>query len=288
MEKPFPAPWRTIDVGMVRDTVSRLCVEANVLIPGDVRAALDEARGREASETGREILTQLCANADLARESRLPICQDTGMAVVFLAIGQDVRLVGGDLRAAVDAGVAEGYRKGLLRSSVVADPLLRDNTGDNTPAVLHIDIVPGDRLGITVAPKGFGSENMSAVRMLSPSDGEEGVRRFVLETVDRAGANPCPPIIVGIGIGGTFEQVAYLAKTALLRPLGSRSPLPHIARLEDSLLRQVNDLGIGPAGYGGTVTALGLAIETAPTHIAGLPVALNMSCHATRHAHATL
>ncbi|MBP7402945.1 MAG: fumarate hydratase [Clostridia bacterium] len=279
---------RKIDVERIRDTVARLCVEANTRLPADVRAALETASAGEESPAGREILGQLCANADLAAADGMPICQDTGMAVVFLSIGQDVRLTGGDLRAAVDAGVAEGYRIGRLRASVVADPLLRGNTGDNTPAVIHIDIVPGDRIGITVAPKGFGSENMSAVRMLSPSDGEEGVRRFVLEAVDRAGANPCPPVIVGIGIGGTFEQVALLAKTALLRPIGSRSPLPHIARLEDSLLGEINRLGIGPAGYGGTVTALGLAIETAPTHIAGLPVALNMSCHATRHASAEL
>lgn len=283
-----PAPWREIAVGRIAETVARLCIEANILLPEDISCALGAAISAETSPTGREILSQLAANAALARETGLPICQDTGMAVVFLTVGQDVRLVGGDLRTAVDQGVAEGYRQGHLRASVVSDPLLRINTGDNTPAVLHIRIVPGDRVDITVAPKGFGSENMSAVRMLSPSEGEEGIRSFVLETMDRAGANPCPPVVIGIGIGGTFEQVALLAKTALLRPLGSRSPLPHIARLEERLLTDVNRLGIGPAGYGGIVTALGLAIETAPTHIAGLPVALNMGCHATRHAHAVL
>jgi fumarate hydratase subunit alpha len=281
-------PWREVDVGLITQTVARLCIEANVLLPEDVVCALTGAASSETSATGREILSQLVANAELARASGMPICQDTGMAVVFLSIGQDVRLVGGDLSEAVDRGVAEGYRRGNLRASVVSDPLLRINTGDNTPAVIHIRIVPGDRIGITVAPKGFGSENMSAVRMLSPSDGEEGVRSFVLETMDRAGANPCPPVVIGIGIGGTFEQVTLLAKTALLRPLGSRSPLAHIAQLEGRLLAEVNRLGIGPAGFGGRVTALGLAIETAPTHIAGLPVALNMSCHATRHAHEKL
>ena len=278
----------TIHVDQVRDTVSRLCIEANRYLPADLRAALAQARQVERSDTGREILGQLCVNADLARDTGLPICQDTGMAVVFLSIGQDVRLVGGDLRTAVNDGVADGYRRGHMRASVVGDPLLRNNTGDNTPAVLHMEMVTGTHVGITVVPKGFGSENMSAVRMLSPSDGEEGIRRFVLETVERAGANPCPPIVVGVGIGGTFEQVALLAKQALLRPIGQRSPLPHIATLEASFLEGINRLGIGPAGYGGSVTALGLAIETAPTHIAGLPVALNMSCHATRHATAEL
>ena len=258
---------REIDVSDIRNTIARLCIQANTLLPASIRLALIRAKAEETSPTGREILSQLCANADLAQKSGMPICQDTGMAVVFMAIGQEVRLTGGELREAVDQGVADGYRQGGLRASVVLDPLLRENTGDNTPAVLHLSIVPGDKIEITVAPKGFGSENMSAVRMLSPSDGEEGVRAFVLETVDRAGANPCPPIIVGVGIGGTFEQVALLAKTALLRPLGCRSPLPHIAKLEERLLEGINGLGIGPAGFGGIVTALGLAIEIAPTQI---------------------
>ncbi len=233
-------------------------------------------------------MTQLCDNAEMARVTGLPICQDTGMAVVFLAIGQQVCLAGDDLRTAVNAGVAAGYRRGNLRASVVGDPLLRDNTGDNTPAVLHVEIVPGAHVDITVAPKGFGSENMSAVQMLRPADGVEGVRQFVLSTVERAGPNPCPPVVVGVGIGGTFEQVTWLAKRALLRAPGQNAPLPHIAALERDLLAAVNRLGIGPAGYGGTITALSLAIETAPTHIAGLPVAVNMGCHATRHAHARL
>ncbi len=279
---------KEIDVSVVRKTVARLCIEANTLLPQDLRKALGDAAAAEPSPYGRALLEELVENADLARRTGLSICQDTGMAVVFLTVGQDVRFTGGSLEEAVDAGVADGYREGRLRASVVSDPLLRKNTGDNTPAVVHARIVPGDAVEIEVAPKGFGSENMSALRMLSPSDGVDGVKRFVLETVEAAGPNPCPPVVIGIGLGGTMEKAALLAKRALLRPVGSRSPLPHIATLEQELLDAVNRSGIGPGGLGGRTTALSLQIETYPTHIAGLPVALNMSCHATRHARAVL
>jgi fumarate hydratase subunit alpha len=279
---------KEIDVAVVRNTVARLCIEANTRIGPDIREALETAAAREESPYGRALLEELVRNSDLARSSGMALCQDTGMAVVFLTVGQEVRFTGGSLAEAIDAGVAEGYRTGFLRASVVGDPLLRKNTGDNTPAVVHATIVPGDSVEIVVAPKGFGSENMSAVRMLSPSEGVEGVRRFVLETVERAGPNPCPPVVVGLGIGGTMEKAALLAKQALLRPVGSSNPQPHVAILERELLEAVNRLGIGPGGLGGRTTALAVQIETYPTHIAGLPVALNMGCHATRHAHAVL
>ncbi len=279
---------REIDVGIVRRTVARLCIEANTVLPDDVRAALAAAAETEESPYGRAVLAELVENADLARRTGMAMCQDTGMAVVFLTVGQDVRFTGGSLAEAVDAGVADGYREGFLRASVVSDPLLRKNTGDNTPAVLHVEIVPGDRAEVVVAPKGFGSENMSALRLLSPSEGVEGVKRFVLDTVSAAGPNPCPPVVIGIGLGGTMEKAALLAKRALLQPVGSRNPAPHLAALEAELLEAVNRLGIGPAGLGGRTTALALRIEAYPTHIASLPVALNMGCHATRHAAATL
>ena len=279
---------REIDVALVKATVARLCIEANTRLAPDLRAALDRAATLEESPYGRALLDELVENADLARETGMAICQDTGMAVVFLTVGQEVRFTGGSLSEAIDAGVAEGYRKGYLRASVVSDPLLRKNTGDNTPAIVHTTIVPGSAVEIVVAPKGFGSENMSALRMLSPSDGVEGIRRFVLETVEKAGPNPCPPVVVGLGIGGTMEKAALLAKQALLRPVGSRNALPHVAALEAELLAAVNRLGIGPGGLGGLTTALAVHIETYPTHIAGLPVALNMGCHATRHAHSVL
>ena len=277
-----------ISVQKIQDTIAQLCIEANVHLPADVRAALAAATGQERSPAGRAVLAELGENACTAASRGLPICQDTGMAVVFADVGQDVHIIGGDFEAAIHAGVAQGYREGYLRASVVGDPLLRRNTGDNTPAVIHTRIVPGASLRLIVAPKGFGSENMSALCMLSPSQGREGVVNFVLETVAKAGPNPCPPVIIGVGLGGTFEKVALLAKRALLRPIGSRSPLPHVAELEQELLEKINRLGIGPSGLGGTVTALGLQIEQYPTHIAGLPVALNMSCHATRHAEAVL
>lgn len=279
---------REIDVADVRTTVARLCILANTALPPDVREALAAAVDREESPSGRAVLEELAANADLALRTGMPMCQDTGMAVVFLAVGQDVHFVGGSLEGAVHAGVADGYRDGLLRASVVADPLERTNTGDNAPAVLHVEIVPGDRVDVVVAPKGFGSENMSALRMLSPSEGVEGVKRFVLETVSAAGPNPCPPVVVGVGLGGTMEKAALLAKRALLRPIGSRNARPRLAALEAELLEGINALGIGPAGLGGRATALDVHVEAYPTHIAGLPVALNMGCHAMRHAHATL
>ncbi len=274
---------RELEVAAVTETVARLCIESNVVLPDDVRAAIEAARQTEEYAPAVETLALLQRNEALAREQGKPVCQDTGLACVFLEIGQEVHLVGGDLRAAVDAGVRDGYRAGLLRNSVVGDPLRRVNTGDNTPAALYTEIVPGDRVIITVAPKGFGSENMSAIRMLRPADGAAGVVAFVLETVRSAGGNPCPPVVVGVGIGGTFDGCALLAKKALLRPLDAQNGDPYYAELERTLLVQINELGIGPQGFGGRTTALGVAVETAPTHIAGLPCAVNISCHVTRH-----
>jgi fumarate hydratase subunit alpha len=279
---------RTIDCQSITQTVAQLCQTANIDLGEDLVQALEQARESEPSPTGRAILDELLENASIARNQRLPICQDTGMAVVFVTLGQDVQIRGGGLADAIHAGVALGYREGYLRASVVADPLLRGNTGDNTPAVIHYDLVEGDAFEITVAPKGFGSENMSAVRLFSPSAGIQGVRQFVLDTIRAAGPNPCPPIIVGVGLGGTLEKAALLAKHALLRTVGEKSPLPHLADLEADLLQSANQLGIGPAGLGGHTTALAIHIEAYPTHIASLPVAINMSCHATRHATARL
>ncbi len=278
---------REIQSEEIIETVSGLCVRANCVLNGDIRDALERGMACESCRVGREILGNLLENADIAAGESIPICQDTGMAVFFVELGQEVRVRGG-LTEAINEGVRRGYRDGFLRKSVVADPLHRDNTGDNTPAVIHYDIVPGDKLKITFAPKGFGSENMSALRMLKPSQGREGVERFVLETVTAASSNPCPPIVVGVGIGGTFEKAALLAKRALTRPLGSRHTDPYYAEMEDGLLRQINELGIGPQGFGGDTTALGVNIETFPTHIAGLPVAVNISCHVTRHLTAEL
>lgn len=267
--------------------VARLCVEACTLLPEPVRALLDRACEAEPFPPARETLELICHNADVARERRMPICQDTGMAVVFAQVGQDVHITG-DFQAAVNEGVRKGYTEGLLRKSVVGDPLRRVNTGDNTPAILHVQLVPGDTLKLTVAPKGFGSENMSQLKMLTPADGLAGVKRMVLQTVHDAGANPCPPMVLGIGIGGDFERVAQLAKEALLLPLDQRNSDPYYAALEEELLAEINRTGIGPQGLGGETTALGLHILTAPTHIAGLPVAVNVSCHVTRHQSITL
>lgn len=275
---------RTIDCQIITAEIARLCQEANFYLTPDLRNALQQARGLEISETGRAVLDELIENAQVAADQQLSICQDTGMAVVFAEIGQDVQIVGGSLTEAINAGVAKGYREGYLRASVVSDPIIRTNTGDNTPAVIHYDIVPGDKIHITLAPKGFGSENMSAARLLSPSEGVEGIRRFVLETVSKAGPNPCPPVVIGLGLGGTLEKAALMAKRALIRPIGSHNPLAHMAELEAELLSAVNQLGIGPAGLGGRTTALAVHIGSYPTHIAGLPVVLNMGCHATRHA----
>ena len=278
---------RTVSAGAIRDAVALLCVRANRELPDDVRAALEAAYAAEPWPAAKRSLKLLLDNMALAREKELPVCQDTGLACVFLELGQEVH-IDGDLDAAVQAGIREGYARGYLRCSVVGDPLRRVNTGDNTPGVLTVHLVSGDGCRITVLPKGFGSENMSRLAMLTPAEGVEGVRRFVLDTVRAAGPNPCPPIVVGIGIGGTFDRVAALAKRALLRPLDRPNPDPWYAGLERELLDEINALGVGPQGFGGKTTALGLAIETAPTHVAGLPVAVNINCHVTRRASADL
>lgn len=274
---------RVLDVSVVRDTVARLCVEANTRLPEDVKSAIRDFREREDWAIARGVLDNIVENFQIAQRESVPICQDTGMACVFLEVGQEVHFVGGGLYDAVNEGVRQGYTEGYLRKSVVADPIRRGNTGDNTPAMISTDIVPGDRVKITVGPKGFGSENMSAVKMLKPSEGLEGVKKFILDTVQAAGPNPCPPMVVGVGIGGTFEKTAYLAKKALMRPLNVPNPDPYYAALEGELLERINALGIGPQGFGGLTTALGIAIEVLPTHIAGLPCAVNIGCHATRH-----
>jgi fumarate hydratase subunit alpha len=275
---------REIDVGAVTEQVARLFVEANTLLGEDLVSTFKSCVKSESSPNGRDVFEQLLQNARIASESGVPLCQDTGLAVVFLEIGQDLHLTGGDLRDAVNAGVRRGFAEGYLRASVVSPPVgTRVNTGDNTPAIIHATIVPGDRLRIVVAPKGGGSENMSALRMLRPADGREGVKRFVVETVAKAGPNPCPPIVLGVGIGGSFELCALLAKKALLRRLGDSNPDPDFAVLESELLEAVNRLGIGPAGLGGTVTALAVHVEAHPCHIASLPVAVNVNCHSHRH-----
>ena len=274
---------RELDVSVIRDTVARLCIEANTKLPEDVQAAIRVFQTREDWAIARGVLDQIVENFSIADRENVPICQDTGMACVFLEVGQEVHFVGGNLYDAVHEGVRKGYGEGYLRKSVVRDPIRRGNTGDNTPAMIHTDIVPGDRVKITVGPKGFGSENMSAVKMLKPSDGLEGVKQFILDTVESAGSNPCPPMVVGVGIGGTFEKAAFLAKKALMRPLDVRNSDPYYAELEGELLERINALGIGPQGFGGMTTAIGLNIEVLPTHIAGLPCAVNIGCHATRH-----
>ena len=276
---------REIDVASIRDAVARLLVEANYVIPPDILDALKAAVESEPSPLGRQTLEQLVRNYEVAAAERVPVCQDSGMAVVMLDIGQDVHLVGGSLTEAVYAGVREGTRAGYLRSSVTGDPARRlKMAGDAAPAAIHIELVPGDRLRLRVASKGFGAENMSALRMLVPADGVQGISDFVVETVDRAGANACPPIIVGVGIGGTFEGSALLAKRAVLRPIDRRHARPDLVELERDLLQRVNGLGIGPQGFGGRTTALAVNIEVQPTHIAGLPVAVNLGCHSTRRA----
>jgi fumarate hydratase subunit alpha len=278
---------RDIAAPEIIEAVEALCIEANYMISPDIKEAVRQAAGGEEEETPREVLGQLIENAEIAAEGEFPLCQDTGMAVVFVEIGQDVRVTGGSVRDAVNEGVRRGYREGYLRASVVADPVDRVNTGDNTPAVIYFDVVPGDRLKITVAPKGFGSENMSGVAMLKPADGIAGIKRFVIETVKAAGPNPCPPIIVGIGVGGTMDYAALMAKQALLRPVGSTNESWLWNGLEEELLKEINALDIGPAGLGGKTTALAVHIKAYPTHIAGLPVAVNIGCHATRHVEMT-
>ena len=274
---------REIKVSQITDTVERLCIEANTHLPGDVKCAIEACHAREDWEIARGVLDNIIENYRIADAENVPICQDTGMACVFLEIGQDVHLTGGDLRQAVDEGVRRGYDRGFLRKSVVRDPIRRGNTGDNTPAMLYTEIVPGEQVRITVGPKGFGSENMSAIRMFKPSAGLQGIKDFILETVENAGPNPCPPMVVGVGIGGTFDKAALLAKKAIMRPLGTHHPDPYYAALEDEMLEKINALGIGPQGFGGRTTAIGLNIETLPTHIAGMPCAININCHVTRH-----
>ena len=272
---------REIQVSAITETVARLCVSANRHLPADVQEAITRARAVEQWAPAQEILDRIRENYQIAANNEVAICQDTGMACVFLEIGQDVHLVG-DLKEAVNEGVRQGYAQ-YLRKSVVRDPLDRVNTGDNTPAMLYTDLVPGDQVKITVAPKGFGSENMSQIKMLKPSDGLQGVKDFILKVVEDAGPNPCPPIVVGVGVGGTFDKAAYLAKKALMRPLGTHNETPFYAQLESEMLDRVNALGIGPQGFGGRTTALAVNIEYLPTHIAGLPVAVNINCHVTRH-----
>ncbi len=279
---------REIDVKEVTKAVRQLCIDANHKLSPDMERALDNARSNEESPLGKEILGQLQENLEIAGKDRIPICQDTGMAVFFVKIGQDVHFVGGDLRDAIDQGVREGYTEGFLRKSVVSDPLIRNNTKDNPPAVIHFDIVPGDKVMITIAPKGFGSENMSRVFMLKPADGAEGVKDAIVQAVKDAGPNACPPMVVGVGIGGTFEKCAQMAKEALTRSTGTPSELPHIAEMEKEVLERINRLGIGPAGLGGRITALAVNINTYATHIAGLPVAVNICCHVNRHQSVTI
>lgn len=274
---------REIETEQIAQVVERLCIEANENLPSDIEEAIRAHRRAEDGEIAQGVLDTIIENFELAGREHVPICQDTGMACVFMEIGQEVHFTGGNLSEAVDEGVRRGYEKGYLRKSVVADPLRRTNTGDNTPAVLYTKLVPGEQVKITVGPKGFGSENMSAIRMLKPSQGLEGVRAFVLETVEQAGPNPCPPMVVGVGIGGTFDRAALMAKEALMRPVDSSHPDPFYAKLEVELLDAINALGVGPQGFGGRTTALGVNIETMPTHIAGLPCAVNISCHVTRH-----
>lgn len=278
---------RSIDSKVIEDTVARLCIEANLRLPPDVINAIESAEKAEPWDGAKRILSLLGDNVRIASEKTLPVCQDTGMACVFVELGQDVH-IDGDFEEAVNNGVRRGYGEGYLRKSVVCDPLRRVNTGDNTPALLTVKLTRGDKMRITVMPKGFGSENMSALKMLKPADGVEGVKNFVLETVEKAGANPCPPIIVGVGIGGSFDKAAYLAKHALLRPVDEPNPYEYYAALESELLDKINALGIGPQGFGGKTTALAVLIEAMPTHVAGLPVAVNISCHATRRASASL
>ena len=274
---------RIINIKEITKTVKELSIEANYYLPNDVKEAIEKAEKNEKWPIANNILNKILENSQIASAEKMPICQDTGMACVFIDIGQDVHITGGSLEEAINEGVRQGYAEGFLRKSVVKDPLHRVNTNDNTPALIYYNMVPGDKVKITVAPKGFGSENMSRIAMLKPSDGLEGVKNFVLETVRMAGPNPCPPIVIGIGIGGSFDKAAYLAKKALIRPVNENNTDEFYGNLEKELLEEVNKIGIGPQGFGGKTTALALNIETYPTHIAGLPVAVNINCHATRH-----
>ena len=275
---------REINVKELTDNISEMCIQANHYLSPDMDACMKQAVETEKSELGKKILNQLQENLEIADKEMIPICQDTGMAVIFMEIGQDVHFVGGDFEEAVNEGVRRGYVDGYLRKSVVKDPLIRENTKDNTPAILHTKIVPGDKVKITIAPKGFGSENMSRIFMLKPADGIEGVKNAILAAVKDAGPNACPPMVVGVGIGGTFEKCALLAKQALTRPVNEHSDIPYVGEMEEEMLTKINHLGIGPGGLGGTTTALAVNINTYPTHIAGLPVAINICCHVNRHA----
>lgn len=274
---------RIIHTDDITKAIKDMCMKANYYLSDDMNIAIHEAEQKESSTLGKHVLGKLCDNLEVAKTDCIPICQDTGMAVVFIKIGQDVHITGSTITDAINEGVRQGYCEGYLRKSVVIDPIMRENTKDNTPAIIHYEIVAGDQIEITVAPKGFGSENMSRIYMLKPSDGAEGIKEAVLETVRLAGPNACPPIVVGIGVGGTFEQCALLSKKALARNLSERSNVAHIKELELELLKSINELRIGPGGFGGSVTALGVNIETYPTHIAGLPVAINICCHVNRH-----
>lgn len=274
---------RTIHTDEITKNIKEMCMAVNIQLSPDVKEALLAAKEKEESPIAKQILGQLEENMEIARESQIPICQDTGMTVVFLKIGQDLHIEGSYIEDAVNEGIRQGYQEGYLRKSVVGDPLIRENTKDNTPGIIHYEIVPGDQLEITVAPKGFGSENMSRVFMLKPADGIEGVKKAIIESVEAAGPNACPPMVIGVGVGGTFEKCAILAKKALTRDLNSHSEIPYIRELEEEMLEKVNNLGIGPGGLGGRITAIGLNIETYPTHIAGLPVAVNICCHVNRH-----
>lgn len=276
---------REVNVDKVTENIKEMCIEANHFLTDDMKKVFKNAVVSEKSPLGKQVLNQLNENLDIAANDMIPICQDTGMAVVFINVGQDVHFTGGNITDAINEGVRQGYVEGFLRKSVVNDPIIRENTKDNTPAVIHYNIVPGDKVDITVAPKGFGSENMSRVFMLKPADGIEGVKDAILTAVKDAGPNACPPMVIGVGIGGTFEKCALLAKKALTRNVEEESPIPYVRELEKEMLEKINKLGIGPGGLGGTQTALAINIETYPTHIAGLPVAVNMCCHVNRHAH---
>lgn len=276
---------REVNVSIITENIKEMCIEANHFLTDDMKNVFENAVKNEESALGKQVLGQLEENLKVAGEDMIPICQDTGMAVVFINVGQDVHLTGGDITDAINEGVRRGYVEGYLRKSVVKDPIYRENTKDNTPAVIHFNIVPGDKVDITVAPKGFGSENMSRVFMLKPADGIEGVKEAILTAVKDAGPNACPPMVVGVGIGGTFEKCAYLAKKALTRDLNEESPVEYVRNLEKEMLEKINKLGIGPGGLGGTQTALAINIETYPTHIAGLPIAVNICCHVNRHSH---
>ena len=279
---------KEITTFQISEAVRKLCIDANYYLSDDIKNALHKAYEEETWEIAKDILGKIIENSSIAKKEHLPMCQDTGMACVFVEVGQDVHIVGGSLEEAINEGIRRGYEDGFLRKSIVGDPIQRINTKDNTPAVISYSIVQGDKLNITLAPKGFGSENMSQIKMLKPSDGIEGVKEFILKVVEEAGSNPCPPIVIGVGIGGNFDKVTALAKKALIRPIDVSNGDPYYADLEKEMLEKINELGIGPQGFGGKTTALAINIETYPTHIAGLPVAVNVNCHATRHAHIEL